>query len=126
MFTIAEKIKMVKELCEKHEITSYELGEHAEISQMSAYNILTGKNLKPKNKTLNIIINYIEKKITGSQYNPEENLNLVEEPKENLADTVANKVLQKLKPYLDKIELQDAVLTKLLLELSEIKEEVSR
>ena len=109
MLTIEEKIILIKELCEKHEITSYEFGDKAEISQMSAYNILNGKNLKPKNKTLNVMLDYIEKKIVGTKYKEGETLKIIEETPENynhinLEDVIFNKIYSRLKVKLNDSE----------------------
>ncbi|AUC13804.1 hypothetical protein BTO06_00965 [Tenacibaculum sp. SZ-18] len=67
MLTIEEKIDLVISLCEKHDITAYEIGKETSVSKSAARNILNKTQSNPKNKTLNIILEYIEEKIVGSQ-----------------------------------------------------------
>lgn len=66
MLTIEEKIEIIQNQCVKHDITAYEIGENTTISTSSAHKILTEKNKSPKNKTLNIILEYIQKKVVGT------------------------------------------------------------
>lgn len=66
MLSLNEKIKLIRELAKKHEITYYEIGENTDVSTKTAYNIFTSDENKPRVKTLNKILNYIEKKIEGS------------------------------------------------------------
>lgn len=66
MITIEEKIKLIKDLAEKHDISAYEIGLNSEVSTSSAHKIFSGEQKNPRNKTLNLILEYIENKITGS------------------------------------------------------------
>lgn len=67
MITLEEKVKLIRDLVEKHGITSYQIGQETEVSTKTAYNILTNDEIKPRNKTLNIILDYIENKIIGTE-----------------------------------------------------------
>ena len=63
---IQEKAKLVRDLCEKHQITSYEIGENTELNTAGVHRVLHGITKKPRDKTLDIILDYIENKIVGS------------------------------------------------------------
>ena len=73
---IKEKVKLVTDLCHKHDITAYELGKIEGITTTAARKIIEGITKKPRDKTLEIILDYIENKIVGStipghkNYNP--------------------------------------------------------
>ena len=77
MLSKEEKIKLIQEVSEKHGITSNQFGDNTKISNMTAYNILSGKSKNPRIHNLDIMLNYIEDKIVGSaipghkNYNPE-------------------------------------------------------
>lgn len=64
--TEGDKLKIILEQCRKHNITAYEIGENTDVSNVAAHNILTGATSKPRHKTLNAILFYIENKITAS------------------------------------------------------------
>lgn len=70
--TIEEKINLIKKVCEENDITAYEIGENTSISSMGVHNILTGESKNPRNKTLNIILEYIEKRLLGTRLNIDE------------------------------------------------------
>lgn len=63
--TNEEKVSLIIELCKKHDITAYEIGEKTSVSNVAAHNILTGATENPRGKTLNVILEYIEERITG-------------------------------------------------------------
>lgn len=67
MLTTHEKLELIREIAKKHEISSYEIGENTEISNKTAYNILNDDKIKPRNKTLNIILEYLETEIVGKE-----------------------------------------------------------
>src|SRR5690606_30745176 len=58
-----EKVKFIKETCEKLNVTAYEIGENTTISTVAAYNILSGESKNPREKTLGIILQYLESRI---------------------------------------------------------------
>lgn len=66
MITTEEKVKIIRELAQKNDITAYEIGENTSISTGTAYNILNDDNIKPRNKTLNIILDYLEQAVVGT------------------------------------------------------------
>lgn len=47
MLTTEEKISFIQKQAEIHDITAYEFGKNSNVSEMSAYNILTGSNKNP-------------------------------------------------------------------------------
>lgn len=69
MLDIEKKIEFIKKLAEKHDISAYEIGHNTNISSSSAHKIFSGEQKNPRNKTLNIILDYIEKRIAGSENN---------------------------------------------------------
>ncbi len=56
------KNKIGIQLCKKYTITSYEIGENTELTIAGVQRILTGETKKPREKTLDIILDYIEEK----------------------------------------------------------------
>lgn len=68
--TIDEKLNLILDLVEKHEITAYEIGNNTELDSSAVHRILTGVVKKPRGRTLSIILEYIEKKIVGSKIKP--------------------------------------------------------
>lgn len=67
MINKQEKIKLIKKLAEENGITPYQIGLESEVSPSSAAKIFNGEQPNPRTKTLNIILDYIEKKIVGSE-----------------------------------------------------------
>lgn len=65
--SLKEKLKMVIELCDKHDITAYEIGKSTELNTSGVQRILNNDVKKPRNETLNIILEYIENRIVGTQ-----------------------------------------------------------
>lgn len=139
MLTSEEKIKFIQNQSEKLNITAYEFGKNAQLSEMSAYNILTGSNKNPRKKTLDTMVEYIYSKINTLEdkeigraipghpnYDP--NLQAAKEPEtpaytNAMAQTIAKQVEQQLKPHLDKI---NALLSTLILDIDDIQESKNR
>jgi len=59
MLTNKEKIEIIRKLAKEHDISAYQIGENTTVSNKTAYNILNDDNISPRNKTLNIILEYI-------------------------------------------------------------------
>lgn len=66
MLSVKEKIESIIELTEKHHISAYEIGKNTPISKSSAQKIISRTQNNPKHKTLNLILEYIEKTIVGT------------------------------------------------------------
>jgi hypothetical protein len=81
MLTIEEKVRLIRELCKKHQITAYQIGKNTPITAPSARNVLEKDDIKPRNSTLNIILEYIENTITGTEAQYEINPDVLEEHK---------------------------------------------
>ena len=102
--TNKEKIALIIEICKKHDITAYEIGEKTSVSNVAAHNILTGATENPRGKTLNIILNYVEDKITGKNvpghrnYKIEEKIHTLAEDPFNFGEDLGEikKMLQNL------------------------------
>lgn len=71
--TNQEKVNLIRELCAKHDITAYELGEKTTVSNVAAHNIITGVTKNPRGKTLNIILSYIKNKVNKKDISNERN-----------------------------------------------------
>ncbi|WP_271856115.1 hypothetical protein [Patiriisocius marinus] len=65
--TKKEKIELIKELCAKHYITPFEIGNNTEISDVGAANIIKGISTNPREKTVDTILKYLEKTIVGKK-----------------------------------------------------------
>lgn len=65
--TIEEKMALIIDLCRNHHITSYEIGNNTPLNGAGVHRILSGLTKKPRNKTLNTILDYLEKVIVGSK-----------------------------------------------------------
>lgn len=61
-----EKLKIVRELCDKHKITAYEIGEKTNLDTSGVQRILNGETKKPREKTLDVILNFLEETIVGN------------------------------------------------------------
>lgn len=60
-----EKLEIARELCEKHKITAYEIGEGTGLDVTGIQRILNGETLKPRESTLHRIMQYLDQKIIG-------------------------------------------------------------
>lgn len=67
MISKEKQIEIIKDLADKHNISPYEIGQKTSISQSSAHKIFSGKQKNPKDKTLNIILEYLENAIVGTE-----------------------------------------------------------
>lgn len=89
-------IKLIREIASDNDISSYQIGENTPVSNKTAYNILNDDTIKPRRKTLNIILDYLEETITGTK----ESLEIKEEFKTpQVAEPPAT--YQKGVPYYD-------------------------
>ena len=75
--TKEEKIKLIRDLCDSEEITAYEIGQATGLDTTGIHRILKGETENPRNKTLNKILDFLEKRQVGRNYHK------AEEPKEN-------------------------------------------
>lgn len=91
-----EKLKFIIEKSEELGITSYEYGQNTSISDLGARNILTGESKNPRTKNLNIMLEYLMKKVTGT------NLALASEP--GSAYSQKDLILEQLKTIESAIE----------------------
>lgn len=70
--TTKKKLELVLALTKKHHISAYEIGEQTDLNTSGIHRILTEEVKKPRDRTLSIILEYIEKKIVGTQLGAEE------------------------------------------------------
>ena len=62
-----KKIELIRKITKENDISSYQIGENTSVSNKTAYNILNDDNISPRTKTLNIILEYLENTIVGTQ-----------------------------------------------------------
>ena len=72
--TLKEKLNLIIDLCLKHDITAYEIGKETNLNTSGVQRILNNDVKKPRNETLNTILDYIENKLTGSKFEATEEL----------------------------------------------------
>lgn len=128
MLSKEEKLSLIKDLCNKHDITAYQIGEGTDLNTSGVHRIFSGEIKNPRNKTLNTILEYIEEKITGSQVPGHKNYNptaVAEAPTayNNHTDRVAaiEKMVKRLEHNQNIIA---SSLADVLLDTSQIKEDV--
>ena len=69
--SLNEKLNLIVDLCEKHQITAYEIAKATGLSASGVQKILNNEIRKPHNKTLNSIREFVESKIVNSDpYEP--------------------------------------------------------
>ncbi len=62
------KVKFIVDLCHKNDITAYEISKSKGLSASGIQRILNNEVKKPRNETLDVILDYIENKLTGSKF----------------------------------------------------------
>jgi len=117
-----EKLDFIIKKSKELEITPYDFGNNTEISVQGASNILERKSKNPRTKNLNIMMQYLESKVVGTQYKEGDIVNKVEEPTENIVDQVGNKALKKISQQL---EINEYILRELLLEVRQINKKTT-
>lgn len=69
---LKDKVKLIRTVASDNGITAYDIGKNTEISLTSARNVLEEDNITYRNKTLNIILDYLENAIVGTVKPPKE------------------------------------------------------
>jgi len=86
-------------------ITAYEFSENTQLSAVGAHNILTGSSKNPRTRNLNMMMDYIVKKLnkaTGTKVIPgEDPFKEAVKTENSLEDEVYNIVMKRLQPQLD-------------------------
>lgn len=72
------KLKLMIEAINEHNITAYEIGKNTNISTFAIQKIIKGETKNPNERTLDIILEFLEKAIVGTDIKE----NRVEEPKQ--------------------------------------------
>ena len=67
MISKEEKIKLIVDIAKKNDIAAYEIGQKTSVSASSVQKIFSGEQKNPRNRTLNIILHYLENAIVGSK-----------------------------------------------------------
>ena len=67
MITKEEKLALIKKISAENDISAYLIGQNTSISASSAHKILNGEQKNPRSKTLNIILEFLEQEITGTE-----------------------------------------------------------
>ena len=71
MLSDKKKVELIRKIAKDNNISSYHIGENTSVSNKTAYNILNDDEINPRTKTLNIILDYLEKAIVGTKGNAE-------------------------------------------------------
>lgn len=127
-----DKKDLVVKLLKEHEITAYEIGNNTNISALAAQNIIDGNTSNPRNKTLNIILDYIEEKITGSDLKGHANYREKSYKPEDVSCTDLHRdsaaiirSIETLKTTMERNQnIMATSLADLLLDTSEIKDDI--
>jgi len=72
ILTIEDKIELIAGLCAKHDITAYEIGKETGLSTSGVQRILNNEVKKPRNETLNTILEYVESRLAGTDTDNQE------------------------------------------------------
>lgn len=59
--TNKQKLKTIIEICERHNITAYEIGKNTNLNQSGVQRLLNGEVKKPRTETLDTILSYLKK-----------------------------------------------------------------
>ena len=98
-------VELIKKITEENNITAYEIAKNTSVSINTVRNVLNGSEVKTKQKTLLIIVEYLENAIVGTkgsievkkEYTTEyRNRNAAEEPAEYTTDFNNLKIDDKL------------------------------
>lgn len=73
-----DKLKIALNLIKENNITAYEIGKNTNISTFALQKIINGETKKPNERTLDTILEFLEKAIVGTNFKE----NKVEEPPE--------------------------------------------
>lgn len=89
--TKEEKLKFIIEKSLELGITSYEYNQKTSLSLKGAHNILSGESKNPRTKNLNVMLEYLESKLTGSKLHTKpENLPFLKEPNSKYLPIITN------------------------------------
>jgi len=95
-----KKLKLVIDLCQKHNISAYEIGKNTSLTDAGVHKILTGESKNPNHSSLNIMLKYVGDKITGSKtHDPSIDTSWYKKeqtPDASVEDIIAEKVLSKV------------------------------
>jgi predicted transcriptional regulator len=86
--TKKEKMKFVLEKIKDLEISSYEIGKKTGLSIAGIEKLVSGTVKNPHENTLNIIIDFLESKVLGSNLLKNNTQNLVNEPQEKYNEEI--------------------------------------
>lgn len=71
MLSDKKKLEIIRDYAKLADISYYEIGENTSVSQKTAYNILNDDKIIPRRKSLDIVLEYLERKVVGTQGNVE-------------------------------------------------------
>lgn len=103
--TKKQKLDFVIEKIKELELTSYEIGKKTNLSVAGIDKLVSGEVKNPHENTLNIIIDFLENKVLGSNLKENNTQNLVEESKENYKPESENYMKKFSECLQEKIEL---------------------
>lgn len=119
----SEKLAIVKEVCNKYDITAYEIAQNTGLTPSGIHRILTGEVQKPRSKTLDVIWKYLEHKRLNSP--ADENYKVADSRPENY--TKPDRTIYLLQKILSTIRTDNDILAngikKVYINTEEILEE---
>jgi hypothetical protein len=62
-----KKLALIKKITAEHDISAYVIGQNTSISGSSAHKIINGDQKNPRTATLNIILEFLEEEIAGTE-----------------------------------------------------------
>lgn len=65
--TRQEKINVIRSVTHEHGITAYEIAKETQLSEAGILNILNERSKRPHHNTLDTILQYLERRTTGSR-----------------------------------------------------------
>lgn len=96
--TKKQKLEFILKRVAEYDLTAYDIGKKIDMSASGIEKILKGISKNPQEKTLNKIIDYLQKKVLGSELSTKENIVKEEEKKylsQNTIDELENNPLVK-------------------------------
>lgn len=119
-----QKLKLIRDICEEHNITGYEIGKNTKISSFAAHKILMGDTKNPNESTIDIILEFLENAITGTNLKEDKNAKNIES--KSIEDIIAEKVALILQPQLSKLENIEKALSQIILDNDDNEEVLNK
>lgn len=90
--TKEQKLKFILEEVEKLGVSAYEISKNTNLTDAGVGRILNGTVKNPHENSLNAIIDYLEKKVLGSNLKENNTQNIISEPSQDYLSVSPNEV----------------------------------